>query len=197
MVGQSVVLLEQNGHGARVGQVERLKLLPLDTEGVPALQGPGGPIRNHKTSCGPRLRVTVPRRLSGTSSTEEISAQPEQLTRFCLREPALHHSWKPAAQLGAAVRVREGQDHHQQEAHRHHKLTEHREVVSKRAGKPPPKIKFFHNKILIFIFCCDVLPPSVTLMVALRMGNWGGSLRGSLVSSTCLMNLSISLSDMP
>ncbi len=37
----------------------------------------------------------------------------------------------------------------------------------------------------------------LTFMVALRMGNWGGSLLGSLVSRTCLMNLSISLSDMP
>lgn len=49
-----------------------------------------------RTSCGPRRRVTVPLRLSGTSSTEEISAQPEQLTKFCRKEPALHHSWNPA-----------------------------------------------------------------------------------------------------
>lgn len=56
------------------------------------------PLTFRRTSCGPRRRVTVPLRLSGTSSTEEISAQPEQLTRLCLREPALHHSWKPATQ---------------------------------------------------------------------------------------------------
>lgn len=53
------------------------------------------PLTFSSTSCGPRRSATVPRRLSGTSSTEEISAQPEQLTRFCLRGAAFHHSWNP------------------------------------------------------------------------------------------------------
>lgn len=40
VVLQTVVLLQQNGHGAWMGQVELLKLLPLDTEGLPTLQRP-------------------------------------------------------------------------------------------------------------------------------------------------------------
>lgn len=53
------------------------------------------PLTFSKMSCVPRRWVTVPLRLSGTSSTEEISAQTEQLTRYWLREPLFHHSWKP------------------------------------------------------------------------------------------------------
>ena len=48
-----------------------------------------------RTSCGPLRNTTVSLRVSGTSSTEEISEQAEQLTRFCRSVPALHHSWKP------------------------------------------------------------------------------------------------------
>lgn len=120
VVLQTVVLLQQDGHGAWMCQVKLLKLLPLHTEGLSTLHRPAWthriqyehtgndlmrgrpclcwPLTFSRTSCGPRRRVTVPLRLSGTSSTEEISAHPEQLTRFCLREPALHHSWKPVQQ---------------------------------------------------------------------------------------------------
>lgn len=38
MVVQTVLLLQQNGHGARMSQVELLELLPLDAEGLPALE---------------------------------------------------------------------------------------------------------------------------------------------------------------
>lgn len=38
MVVQTILLLQQNGHGARMSQVELLELLPLDAEGLPALE---------------------------------------------------------------------------------------------------------------------------------------------------------------
>lgn len=38
VVVQTVLLLQQNGHGARMSQVELLELLPLDAEGLPALE---------------------------------------------------------------------------------------------------------------------------------------------------------------
>lgn len=38
MVVQTVLLFQQNGHGTRMSQVELLELLPLDAEGLPALE---------------------------------------------------------------------------------------------------------------------------------------------------------------